>query len=75
MAKLTEEMFDPTTTVTDSPFMKLTRNNTIVRGKCMAARVLLFHCLGEQLNTDAEQTSAGEEAMAQTTTPAKRKRQ
>ena len=74
MAKLTGETFDPATVVTNSPFAKLTRNNTVAGGERMAARALLFHRLGERLNTDAEQTSAGEEATTQATAPAKRKR-
>jgi len=74
MAKLTGENFDPTTMVTNSPLAKLTRNNTVAGGERMAARALLFHRLGERLNTDAEQTSAGEEVVTQITTPAKRKR-
>jgi len=74
MAKLTGESFDPVPIVTNSPFAKLTRNNTVAGGERMAARALLFHRLGERLNTDAEQTSAGEEVTIQTTAPAKRKR-
>lgn len=74
MAKLTGETFDPVTVVTNSPFAKLTRNNTVAGGERMAARALLFHRLGERLNTDAEQTSAGEEVATQSTAPAKRKR-
>ena len=74
MAKLTGETFDPVAVVTNSPFAKLTRNNTVAGGERMAARALLFHRLGERLNTDAEQTSAGEEVTTQTTAPAKRKR-
>lgn len=73
MAKLTEETFDPATTVTNSPFTKLTRNNTIAGGNRVAVRVLLFHRLGERLSTDAEQTSASEEATAQTMAPVKQK--
>ena len=74
MAKLTGESFDPPSTATNPPFAKLSRNNTVAGGERMAARALLFHRLGERLNTDAEQTSAGEEAATQTTTPAKQKR-
>ena len=74
MAKLTGETFDPATAATDSPLAKLTRNNTVAGGERMAARALLFHRLGERLNTDAEQTSAGEEVTTQTTAPTKRKR-
>ena len=74
MAKLTGETFDPATVPTNPPFAKLTRNNTVAGGERMAARALLFHRLGERLNTDAEQTSAGEEVTTQTTAPAKRKR-
>ena len=82
MAKLTGETFnpttggtfDPTTVVTNPPLAKLTRNNTVAGGERMAARALLFHRLGERLNTDAEQTSAGEEVTTQTTAPTKRKR-
>jgi len=74
MAKLTGESFDPVAMTTNSPFAKLTRNNTVAGGERMAARALLFHRLGERLNTDAEQTSAGEEVTTQTTAPAKRKR-
>ena len=74
MAKLTGETFDPVTVTTNSPFAKLTRNNTVAGGERMAARALLFHRLGERLNTDAEQTSAGEEVTEQTTAPSKRKR-
>ena len=74
MAKLTGESFDPATVVTNSPLAKLTRNNTVAGGERMAARALLFHRLGERLNTDAEQTSAGEEVTTQATAPAKRKR-
>jgi serine/arginine repetitive matrix protein 2 len=74
MARLTGETFDPATTVTNPPLAKLSRNNTVAGGERMAARALLFHRLGERLNTDAEQTSAGEEATTQTTATAKRKR-
>ena len=74
MAKLTGETYDPVTAATNPPFAKLTRNNTVAGGERMAARALLFHRLGERLNTDAEQTSAGEEVTPQTTAPAKRKR-
>jgi serine/arginine repetitive matrix protein 2 len=74
MAKLTGETYDPAVAVTNSPFAKLSRNNTVAGGERMAARALLFHRLGERLNTDAEQTSAGEEVTTQTTAPAKRKR-
>ena len=74
MAKLTGETFDPAVVATNSPLAKLSRNNTVAGGERMAARALLFHRLGERLNTDAEQTSAGEEATTQTTAPAKRKR-
>jgi serine/arginine repetitive matrix protein 2 len=74
MAKLTGESFDPAVMPTNPPFAKLTRNNTVAGGERMAARALLFHRLGERLNTDAEQTSAGEEATTQTTAPTKRKR-
>lgn len=73
MAKLTGETFDPAAVVTNTPFAKLSRNNTVAGGERMAARALLFHRLGERLNTDAEQTSAGEEVTTQAT-PAKRKR-
>ena len=74
MARLTGETFDPAATVTNPPLPKLSRNNTVAGGERMAARALLFHRLGERLNTDAEQTSAGEEVTAQTTTTAKQKR-
>jgi serine/arginine repetitive matrix protein 2 len=74
MARLTGETFDPGAAVTNPPPAKLSRNNTVAGGERMAARALLFHRLGERLNTDAEQTSAGEEATSQTTAPAKRKR-
>ena len=74
MAKLTGETFDPTTMITNPSIAKLTRNNTVAGGERMAARALLFHRLGERLNTDAEQTSAGEEVTTQTTAPTKRKR-
>lgn len=74
MARLTGETFDPAAISTNPPPAKLSRNNTVAGGERMAARALLFHRLGERLNTDAEQTSAGEEVTAQTTTPAKRKR-
>ena len=74
LAALTGETFDPAAVVTNPPFAKLTRNNTVAGGERMAARALLFHRLGERLNTDAEQTSAGEEVTTQTTAPAKRKR-
>jgi hypothetical protein len=74
MAKLTGETFDPVIMTANQPLPKLTRNNTVAGGERMAARALLFHRLGERLNTDAEQTSAGEELTTQTTAPAKRKR-
>jgi serine/arginine repetitive matrix protein 2 len=74
MAKLMGETFDPAAMTPNSPFAKLTRNNTVAGGERMAARALLFHRLGERLNTDAEQTSAGEEVTTQDTAPAKRKR-
>ena len=73
MAKLTGETFDPAVVI-NPPFAKLSRNNTVAGGERMAARALLFHRLGERLNTDAEQTSAGEEVTAQTAAPTKRKR-
>ena len=60
MAKLTGETFDPATMVANPPLLKLTRNNTVAEGERMATRPLLFHCLDKQLNTSAEQTSAGE---------------
>jgi hypothetical protein len=74
MAKLMGESFDPSAVTTNPPFAKLSRNNTVAGGERMAARALLFHRLGERLNTDAEQTSAGEEATTQMSAPAKRKR-
>ena len=74
MAKLTGETFDPAAMVTNPPLSKLTRNNTVAGGERMAARALLFHRLGERLNTDAEQTSAGEEVTTQAAAPVKRKR-
>ena len=74
MARLTGETFDPAAVPTNPPNAKLSRNNTVAGGERMAARALLFHRLGERLNTDAEQTSAGEEATTQTTALTKQKR-
>ena len=74
MAKLMGETFDPAAVPTNPPPAKLSRNNTVAGGERMAARALLFHRLGERLNTDAEQTSAGEEATTHTIATTKRKR-
>lgn len=63
MAKLTGETFDPATMVANPPLSKLTRNNTVAGGERMAPRPLLSHCLDKQLNTNAEQTSAGEKGV------------
>jgi hypothetical protein len=76
MAKLTGEIFDPST-LSPPPAGKLVRNNTVAggeRGERMAARALLFHRLAERINTEGDQTSGGEETSVRIPTPTKRRR-